>query len=127
MKKMMKNQAGLSMWGWLVVLVMVGYIGMQAFALFTPFFNYQTVNSILDDVAADRNMLTQKPNAIAGSIKKKADFNNVSNFDIKDKEQFEIVKKKYGYDIIVNYRQEAPLFGPLSMLLTLNRTVELKK
>lgn len=124
--KLLRKEKGLSVWGIMIVLAMVGYIGMQAFALFTPAFNYKTMMSILDDMEAGQSFIGQPSSAVATSIQKKAGFNNVNGFSVKNKEQFQIKKKKKVYEVSVSYEQKAHLFGPLFMSLDLKRTIEIK-
>lgn len=125
--KTLKKQNGLTMWGWLVVLTMVGFIGMQFFALVGPAINYSKTNSVLDSVAKDASLMGATIKDVKASIIKKLSFNDVNNLDMKNKEVFKIQKSKNGILITVNYEQRAELFGPLDMVLTLNREVEVGK
>lgn len=121
--KTLKKQNGLTMWGWLVVLTMVGYIGAQAFSLFTPAVNYTTVQSILNNAVEDPKLKGAKPKVVAASILKKVKFNGVDDFDVKDSKTFQMKKTKKGLQVIVKYEQKANFFGPLGLLLTLDHEV----
>lgn len=122
MKKLNK-QAGLTMWGWLVVLSMVGYIGIQAFALITPAINYSTVQSVLDNAAEDQKLKGASAKDVAAAIVKKVQFNGVDDLDVKDKEVFQTKKTKKGLEVTVKYQQKASFFGPLDLLLTLDHQI----
>lgn len=121
--KTLKNQNGMTMWGWLVILTMVGYIGIQGFSLISPVINYTTVKSVLDNAAEDQKLKGLPAKTVASLILKRVNFNGVKDFDIKDKEAFQIKKTKKGLEIIVKYKQKASFFGPLDLLLTLDHEI----
>jgi len=124
--KNLQKQNGLTMWGWLVILAMVGYIGIQAFAMFTPMIHYNTFKSVLNGMAEDPKNKGASIKTIQASLQKKLDFNGVRGFKAKNKEQFIAEKKRSGtIEVKVLYEQRASLFGPVEMLLVLDETVEI--
>ncbi len=121
----LQRQAGLTMWGWLVVLAMVGFIAMQGFAIMPAAANYITLKSILDELSSETALQGKSKKEIIATIQKRADFNNVGGFSAKDPAQCQLTKiRNGGYKVQVVYEQQAHLFGPVGLVLTLEHGVD---
>lgn len=121
--KTLKKQNGLTMWGWLVILCMVGFIGMQFFTLIQPVIGYKTMEKIVDDLSADASLKNKKD--ILERLTKRAQL-DVREFKV-DKNSVKVNKVKGGgFKVNVLWEQRVDFIWDIDFILTLDKEVEVK-
>jgi Tfp pilus assembly major pilin PilA len=105
-----RYQRGLSMIGFLFVIVVVALIAVVAM---------KVVPTVVEFAAIKKAMLTAKQNGstaleIQNAFNKARDVNYIESVDGKD---LEIVKTADGFEVSVAYEKRIPLVGPASLLL----------
>ena len=120
----LKKQNGLTMWGWLVILTMVGVMGYQVMVLFTPVTNYFLCDAIVQDrIVKDTSLKFEK------SKKKVSDILEVAlsreNVPYKvDKESFTLRSAKGGgLQGVIHFEERVKLFWDIDFVVTYHREV----
>lgn len=123
--KTLKKQNGLTMWGWLVVLCMVGFIGMQFFTLIEPVINYKTLEKIVTDLGEDTTLKAKGKRGIIDKIQKRAQL-DLRSFKV-DKNSVKVEKIKGGkMRVTVFWEQRTDFIWDLDFVLTFDKSVEVK-
>jgi hypothetical protein len=122
--KTLKKQSGLTMWGWLVVLSMVGLLGYAFMALYTPISNYVIFESIVNDkLIANTALRDAKKKEIEMVMIKNTGFNKVP-FDL-NKETF-IIKdvRGKGKTAKILFDQRVDFIWEIDFVVSYDKTVE---
>jgi hypothetical protein len=119
----LKKQKGISMLGWMAIIMMVVVIGTGALKLTPVYLEYYSVVSILDDMKNEKTLSGADKKQIASTFIKRLNMNNVGlkKGDYKIKK----VEGKKAYTIQVQYEVRKPLMGNLSVVASFDRSVEI--
>lgn len=117
-----KNQRGLSMLSWLVVIGIAVFFGMVGIKSFPVYMNHYKVLSILSNVAAQPTIGDQTPHDIAKTLEKRFDIDmvkHVTHKDVKvakknDKRELELIYEVrvhmfYNIDTVYSFEEHVPL------------------
>lgn len=121
---MRDRQRGMTFIGWLFLLTPVAIVGYAAIRLTPVYMNYMKVARALDQTATeyrdDQSVTAQR---IRTSIEKRFDIESVNHPNIN-----EIVIRREGQAWVMQaaYEDVAPLFSNVSLLVSFDRTVELR-
>ena len=114
-KQIIKNQKGMTMISWLVVLVFVGFQFMLAIKIVPVFAEDHTVKTIWKGLESDTALVGVTPKRIKKTIIKKMKMNNVYGFDMSTVK----IKKSKGYYIVTTkYEPRGKIMGPLDFIAT---------
>ena len=114
-KQIIKNQKGMTMISWLVVLVFVGFQFMLAIKIVPVFAEDHTVKTIWKGLENDTALVGVTPKRIKKTIIKKMKMNNVYGFDMSTVK----IKKSKGYYIVTTkYEPRGKIMGPLDFIAT---------
>ena len=121
---MPNKQRGVTMLGWLLLLIPVGVI-VYAGIRVTPFYlNYYRVVKSLQQLSAEsKGNDTINPAEVRSSLEKRFDVEYVTNPNAKD---IDVHRDGDHWVAVANYEEVAPLFGNVSLLLQFNTQVDLK-
>lgn len=72
-----KHQAGLSMLSWVILILLIAFVGLFGFKLIPVYMDYTTINSALTDVAHQATANTS-PASLHSAIEKRFNVNNVN-------------------------------------------------
>jgi|SRR6185312_2748514 len=78
-----KQQSGLTMITWIVLVGMIGFIGIFAFKLIPIYMDYSTINSALTSVAKDAKQ-GESPAQIKSAISNIFDVNSINTVQVDD-------------------------------------------
>lgn len=126
MLRIARRQAGLTMWGWLVVLALIAFFTKLVLVVYPILFNHYKVTTHLRQVADDPATRNMQPPEILKTLRKRFDIDNVEY--IVDK-QIKITPSKDGTSltIAIPYEVRAEFYGPIYILGDFNDTqVEVK-
>lgn len=119
-----KRQAGMSVGGWLMVLVMLGFAMTLASQIVPVYVDHSTMSSILDGMAAENGLGQKSDDALYKLIKGRFKMNNVRGFDIK--ENLVINRTSNGVEIVLDYEVRMPLVKNMDMIASFDKIVELR-
>lgn len=121
---MRDRQRGMTFIGWLFLLTPVAIVGYAAIRLTPVYMNYMKVARALEQTATeyrdDQSVTAQR---IRTSIEKRFDIESVNHPNIN-----EILIRREGQAWVMQaaYEDVAPLFSNVSLLVSFDRTVELR-
>ena len=121
---MRKSQRGVTVIGWMVLLIPVGIVGYAGIRLAPIYMNYFRVVKVLEQTASEsKGEGTLNPVDIRNSIERRF---NVEYVDTPDAKEIDIHRDGDHWVAIAKYEEVAPLFGDISLLLQFDKLVELK-
>jgi hypothetical protein len=119
-----KYQNGATMWGWLTIMVMVGFLGMLAFKVLPIYFEHRIVRAALQDVVDGREFVNMTNKSILRSIQSRMTINNVRTIDAK---AFTAKRDRTGDKfILVNYEVKVAIMSNLSAVVEFNEEIRKK-
>lgn len=120
---MRKSQRGVTLIGWIFLLLPLAVVGYAAVRLVPVYKNYMGVASSLEKVAKQQGGGTPDPNGIRGSLEKFFDTNYVDHPTVKE---IEITRTGEGWAVIADYDDSVPLFGNLNLVAHFHKEVPLQ-
>ena len=122
---MRKSQRGITVLGWLILLIPVGIIGYAGIRVTPIYLNYFRVVKVLEQLASENkgNEGTVSPADVHASLERRF---NVEYVDIPDAKDIDVHRDGEHWVAIAKYDEVAPLFGNVSLLIEFNKQVELK-
>ena len=116
----MRNQRGITLIGFVVMLALVGvlaYLGMKVFPIYEQFFS---VRSAMKGVASEPGVGQMDPAKIQDLFFRRL-YINYSDEDLKP-ENVKVERNDNGYNLTVNYEVRRPLIDDLDIVGTFNKT-----
>jgi hypothetical protein len=119
----LKNQYGITMLGWLTIILMVGVLATGALKLAPAYFQYYSVASILDNMREDTSLHSASRREIEETLAKRL---NISQVRL-DKDAYSVKKvdDKRAYAVELDYEVRKSLFGNLDIVAKFQRSVEI--
>jgi hypothetical protein len=118
---MMRNQRGVTMIGWIVLLVPVAIVVYAGIRVGPEYLNYYKVSQALAETAVklkSDEALTSK--SIRDSLGRRFDTGYIENPAARD---IVITKGEKGWEMTADYETTAPMFGNLYLLMSFKKTV----
>lgn len=116
-----RTQNGATMWGWLAVIGMVGFISMLAFKVVPIYFEHRIVRSALQDVVDSREFGTMSNKAIMRTVQSRMTINNVRSID---SNAFKAMRDRSGDKyILVKYEQKVAVMSNLFAVVEFNEEI----
>lgn len=116
-----KYQNGATMWGWLSIIMMVGFLGMLAFKVVPIYAEHQTVRAALQDVVDSREFVNMSNKSIMRSIQSRMTINNIRTISAKS---FKAMRDRTGDKYIqVQYEVKVPIMSNLSAVVDFNEEI----
>lgn len=116
----MKRQQGMTFFGYVIVLVIIGFFAIMAMKLTPLYLEYQSVHSVMKGITSEP--VTINPAALRSTISKRLNVNNVSRVDAKD---FKIRREKGRLVVSIQYEAETRFFGNLWFTVKFDNQVEI--
>lgn len=118
----LKNQHGLTMISWLLVLTMVGFFIMVGMKLAPVYLQNYTIRNILESVRKEI-LTSRKPvTEIRTMLSRRFNMNSIDNLK---RENIKIRRSSGITTIEVNYEERRPIVGNLDAIMTFHESVEL--
>jgi uncharacterized protein DUF4845 len=116
-----KRQNGATMWGWLAVIGMVGFIAMQAFKVVPIYFEHRIIRAALQDLVDSREFENMSSKTVNSTLQSRLSINNVRGIDTK---AFKTMRDRSGEKyILVQYEQRASIISNLSAIVEFNEEI----
>lgn len=116
-----KRQNGATMWGWLAVIGMVGFLAMQVFKVAPIYFEHRVIRAALQDLVDTsefENMSSQQFNT---TLRNRLSINNVRGIDPK---AFRSMRDRSGQKfILIQYEQRASIVSNLYAVVEFNEEI----
>ena len=120
---MRTKQRGLTVIGWLILLIPLAIVGYAGIRLTPVYLNYMKVARTLEQVAVDfRTGEGANPQSIRGSIEKRFD---VESVDYPTPKDIKITRDGKAWVVQAAYDDQAPLFSNLAILVVFDKTVRI--
>ena len=118
-------QNGATMWGWLSVVFMIGFIAMLSFKVVPIYFEHRIVRSALQDVVDSREFARMTNKTILRSIQSRLTINNVRSIKA---DSFKAARDRTGDKyILVSYQQKVSIMSNLSAVVEFNEEIRPSK
>ena len=119
---MRKSQRGITVLGWLVLLIPVAIMGYAAIRVAPIYLNYFRVVKALEQTAAESKGEAVNPVQVHASLERRF---NVEYVDTPDAKDVDVHREGDQWVANAKYEEVAPLFGNLSLLMQFDKQVEL--
>lgn len=121
---MRKSQRGMTIIGWLVLLVPVAIIGYAGIRIAPVYLNYFKVVKALEQTASEsKDVAVLNPAEVRRSLERRFDVEYVDTPEAKD---IDVHREGDHWVAIAKYEQVEPLFANVSLLMEFDKQVELK-
>ncbi|MBS0388021.1 MAG: DUF4845 domain-containing protein [Proteobacteria bacterium] len=121
---MLKSQRGVTLIGWVILLVPVGIIGYAGIRLAPIFLNYYRVVEAMNQQASESKGDSQiNPTLVRNGLDKRFDVGYVDHPTGKD---IDVHRDGDHWVAVADYEDIAPLFGNVSLLVQFHKQVELQ-
>lgn len=108
------HQRGLSLLGWVVVLIVLAVFGTAAFRMVPAYMEYNTIRSTINSVLADSKTALMSEREVRQALGKRFTINQVDVIDVGD-----LIIDKNGGELAVgvDYEVRRPLFYNVSVVM----------
>ena len=121
---MLKHQRGVTVIGWLFLLIPIGIVVYAAIRLTPIYLNYMKVVRSMDQLVIDfRDDESATATSLRSSLERRLDIEAVDYPQLKD---FVVRRDGRVWIVQTKYEDVAPLFSNLSLLLTFDKTVRVQ-
>ena len=115
------RETGATMWGWLAVIGMVGFLAMQAFKIVPIYFEHRLIRAALQDIVDSREFENMTNKTIGSTISTRLTINNVRGLDLKS---FKALRDRTGEKyILVQYQKKTSIISNLSAVVDFNEEI----
>jgi Tfp pilus assembly major pilin PilA len=116
-----KYQEGATMWGWMSVVGMIGFIAMLAFKVVPIYVEHRIVRSALQDVVDSREFSNMTNKSIVRAIQSRLTINNVRSIK---HDSFKAARDRTGEKyILVSYEQKVSIMSNLSAIVEFDEEI----
>ncbi len=118
------DQRGITMIGFLMVLMVAGFFAYLAMRLFPPYSEYMNVSRALESLKTEPGVASKSPNEIRGLLSRRFDVNYVDSINARD---VRVTRSVDGVNVQVRYEVRKPFISNIELLITFDKTVVLRR
>lgn len=115
MLKIARRQAGMTMWGWLMVFILIAFFTRVVITVYPMLYNHYKVTQHLRQIAADPATRKLTPPEIVKALLKRFDIDNVDSITEKQIKVSQ-ASEKSNLTIAVPYETRVQFYGPIFIL-----------
>jgi hypothetical protein len=119
------KQAGMGAIGWLMIILALGAVASLAGKLVPLYSDFNVMSNVLDGMAEEDGFVHRTDRSLEETIKKRFRVNGVRSFNIKD--NIKINRTSIGVELVMDYEIRMDLIRNIDMILSFDKTVELRK
>ena len=119
---MARNQKGITLMSFVVVLVVVGFFALVAMKLFPIYNEYNNLKSVMKELSAQPDSASLTPAQINTDLNRRFD---IAYIESVQKEHIKIVRNGSVRQLNIAYEVRRPLFGNLDVVAKFDNTVTL--
>ncbi len=114
MKRQLNNQNGATMWGWLSLIIMVGFLVMLAFKVVPIYFEHRILKSIAQELVNSREFENMSNRQLMKTLGNRLIINNIREIS---RDAFKPSRDRTGEKFIkIEYSQKVNIMGSLSAI-----------
>jgi hypothetical protein len=118
----MRNQRGVTMIGWIFLLIPMAVVVYGAIRVFPEYLNYYKVVTALKETATQlKDDEALSPPAIKNAVQRRFDTGYVDDMDAS--KDIVVTKEESGWTMTVDYERVVPMFFNVNLLLVFKTTV----
>ncbi len=118
---MTHRQRGVTMIGWIFLLIPLAIVGYALIRVGPEYFMYYKVVNAMEKTASGlKGDETLSPKSIRDTLDKRFDTGYVDAIDVKD---VDVTKAEHGWQMTADYEKTVPVFGNLFLLMQFKKTV----
>lgn len=121
---LVKKQAGMSLIGWLILILILGGAITIGLKLAPGYMDYYTMSRILDEMSTEQGMGDKANLEIQQIIARRFDMNNIRDFD--EKKNITVDRTSNDVSIILDYENRYPLMGNVDLIASFHKQVDIK-
>ena len=118
------RQSGLSFFGWLLTIMVLGSVITVGLKLIPLYIDHHTMSGVLDSMAEESGMANKRLYELEDMIKKRFRVNNIRDFNHKD--NLHVKRGKSDVEVILDYEVRVPLFYNLDLTARFDKSVSFK-
>ena len=118
------RQRGLSFFGWLLTIMVLGSVITVGLKLIPPYIDHHKMSGVLDSMAEESGMANKRRYELEDMINKRFRVNNIRDFNHKD--NLQVKRGKSGVEVILDYEVRVPLFYNLDLIARFDKSVSFK-
>ncbi len=115
------KQAGLSLLGWLLVVLAIGSVATLGIRLIPHYIEYRAIISVVKALPAER-VHSMAVSEIRENLQRRFTVNNIHDRAVRDVIQIE--RARGGTVLTVSYQVQEPLFGNVDLLISFHEIFE---
>lgn len=116
--KFARSQKGLSMFGWLVVLCVVGFLASVLLKIFPHYMDFYSLQKIITSAETESAQQIRSPNDFYAHINRGAEVNNL---DLDLREMLDVRMENNEFYVHLNYEKREPLIENLDLVVHFDR------
>ena len=120
---MARNQQGITLMSFVIVLVVVGFFALVAMKLFPIYSEYYNLKGVMDEYAAEPNSASKTPAQMYTDMDRR--FNIAYIESVESRKHMKIVRAGRSAQLNTTYEVRKPLFGNLDVVAKFDYTVDL--
>lgn len=121
---MRKDQAGVTMIGWIVILAILGVFVLAAMRLVPIYAQKLEVHSMLDALQQDFDGENASAQKLRRALIDKYRAKDITAIKV---DEFEILPVKGGHEVRAVYEHKTPFFADIGLYVTVNKTVMIRR
>lgn len=119
----MRHQRGMSLIGWLIVLVFIGLIALITIRIVPVYMEAYTVRSILQSLQDDRDLAKADRNAVWRTLQKRLEINDVTSVK---RDNISLQAVGGGTQITIDYESRFPLIANIDGIASFTSRVTIR-
>jgi hypothetical protein len=120
---MRHSQRGVTLIGWIVLLIPMAILIFAVIRLTPIYMNYMSVSKALSQLASENKGETVSADGLRNSLGKHFQVGYVEKPDIKD---IDIHREGSHWAVVADYEEVAPMFGDVSLLVQFHKQVDIQ-
>ena len=120
----MRRQRGVTMIGWVILLVPVALVLYAGIRVGPEYYNFYKLSSAMSETATTlASDETLSPQTIRFALEKRFDTGYISHIQASD---IEVARVEGGWNMTADYDAEVPMFGNLYLLIAFEKTAKIE-
>jgi len=118
------KQQGLTMISWMIVIALGLFFTLVGIKMAPTYMEDYSIKQIINGLNDDRSTRKMDRKELKKTILKRLKINSVYDFD---KDKLTVKKTKHGLEVAAIYEVRKPIAGNVSVVMSFNHTVELRR
>jgi len=121
MNRSIHRQRGMTLIGWVMTLVVIGFFALFVIRLTPIYLHYQAISSIMDEVANDPQATSLV--AVRDTLSRRLDINELD--DLVNARDFKVTRDSEGTKLSIQYQERTGFLANIDLVVSFDKTVTL--